>query len=107
MTKAVGDMKACSACKVEKQVSDFNRDKSRSDGLFKYCKPCASAHTKQKWPAKPRRAFASIQDRDRDAQLRRQYGITLQYYRDLLEAQDHSAVSAESRSVMRERGSWW
>lgn len=33
-------MKACSKCKVEKPKSDFNKNKSKKDGLSPQCKPC-------------------------------------------------------------------
>ncbi|NHC02328.1 hypothetical protein G9F31_00825 [Acinetobacter sp. 187] len=33
-------MKKCSCCKVEKDNSDFTKNKSNSDGLEIYCKPC-------------------------------------------------------------------
>lgn len=33
-------MKKCSCCKVEKDKSDFTKNKSNSDGLEIYCKPC-------------------------------------------------------------------
>jgi len=33
-------MKVCTKCKVEKEFSEFNKDKKRKDGLFCYCKVC-------------------------------------------------------------------
>ena len=33
-------MKRCSICKVEKELNEFNKDKSRKDGLMYKCKLC-------------------------------------------------------------------
>lgn len=33
-------MKVCSKCKVEKELTDFNKDKRREDGLFPQCRDC-------------------------------------------------------------------
>jgi hypothetical protein len=33
-------MKTCSKCKIEKSKSEFNKDKSKKDGLLIYCKIC-------------------------------------------------------------------
>lgn len=33
-------MKLCSACGKSKELTEFNRDRSRDDGLYVYCKDC-------------------------------------------------------------------
>lgn len=33
-------MKTCSKCKIEKEVTEFNKDKSKIDGLRPDCKSC-------------------------------------------------------------------
>lgn len=33
-------MKKCSKCNIEKELSEFSKDKSRKDGLTSYCKAC-------------------------------------------------------------------
>jgi hypothetical protein len=46
-------MKTCSKCKVSKEISEFHKNKSRSDGLDRYCRPCrniASAIHKDMYP---------------------------------------------------------
>ncbi len=40
-------MKACPACKAEKPLDDFGKDKVRKDGLNVYCKPCARLQVKK------------------------------------------------------------
>jgi len=43
-------MKTCSKCGVEKELSEFDRDKSRSSGFDHRCKVCASEKNR-KWRA--------------------------------------------------------
>jgi len=44
-------MKVCTKCKIEKELSEFSKDKSRKDKLFPQCKKCAlhyhNTHKKQ------------------------------------------------------------
>lgn len=39
-------MKYCSCCHQKKPLSEFNKDKSRKDGYYIYCRECS--HKKQK-----------------------------------------------------------
>lgn len=42
-------MKICSNCKQEKSIIEFPKDKSRYDGLYPYCKLCASEKEKLRY----------------------------------------------------------
>ena len=42
-------MKICSTCKKEKELVEFSKDKSRSDGLQNKCKECAKQTDKQSY----------------------------------------------------------
>lgn len=39
--------KICTKCKVNKNLINFNKDKTRKDGLSKWCKECLSVYHKQ------------------------------------------------------------
>jgi len=39
-------MKICSKCELSKSIEDFNKDKSRKDGLFPQCKVCKYSGSK-------------------------------------------------------------
>jgi len=39
------DTKECKCCEKEKSLSDYQKDKSRKDGLHPYCKPCKKGKT--------------------------------------------------------------
>lgn len=39
-------MKTCSKCKIEKEESEFYKDKSKKDGLCSYCRICHNERTK-------------------------------------------------------------
>jgi len=64
----VSQGKTCGKCKQEKPLSDFNRNRSRVDGLQDWCHDCHG-------PAV------------RKSQLQRAYGITPEDYDEMYEAQ--------------------
>lgn len=39
-------MKICTKCNVEKELSEFYKDKSKKDGLSSSCKECKTAQNK-------------------------------------------------------------
>ena len=41
MSAAVITFKVCTKCKANKQLSEFNKDKSRKNGVYSYCKICS------------------------------------------------------------------
>jgi len=41
-------MKQCTKCKITKNLSEFSKDKSRSDGYFPHCKACMAAYKRSK-----------------------------------------------------------
>jgi hypothetical protein len=41
-------MKICKKCRIEKELSEFSRDKSMSDGLQKNCKSCRAEYDKKR-----------------------------------------------------------
>lgn len=43
-------MKSCRSCGIEKEVEQFYRRPSNSDGLYSYCKECTLKKSKQKTP---------------------------------------------------------
>lgn len=44
-------MKRCSKCRIDKEESDFRRNRRTADGLQRYCKPCQAAATRA-WAVK-------------------------------------------------------
>lgn len=40
------NLKKCSACKVSKPVEMYGKNKTQSDGLHYYCKPCVNGHVR-------------------------------------------------------------
>ena len=73
-------IKFCSACIEDKLLTEFHKDSSRKDGRRTTCKECANKRGSAYHAANP--------DRARDHQLRRNFGITLVDYVEMLEAQD-------------------
>jgi hypothetical protein len=40
-------MKKCTSCKIEKELTEFNKNKSRKDGLNNICRVCSNARSKK------------------------------------------------------------
>lgn len=45
-------MKVCRRCEIERDISEFSRNKRRPDGYSQWCKPCSAAYLKE-WRARP------------------------------------------------------
>lgn len=71
--------KECNRCQATKPLSSFSPQERGKFGVRATCKSCIS-ESSMRWRDKN-------QDKARDAHLRRQYGITLGQYNDLLVAQ--------------------
>lgn len=41
------DIKICSRCKQEKDISEFNKEKKNKDGLYVYCRDCQHKYYKE------------------------------------------------------------
>lgn len=89
--------KRCPTCGVEKPHGEYGKNKSRSDGLSFYCKPCLRARDAQWRAANPHQAELNrerlsrlrIEDPDRyfDYLYRSKFGISLAEYEALLAGQ--------------------
>lgn len=87
--------KVCFKCKVEKDACSFHADKrNTTTGLYAWCKNCKSKKTAQ-WN---RDNFS----RKRNTELKRNYGITLEDYHKMKEAQNNCcAICGTSGDKLR------
>jgi hypothetical protein len=103
-------MKVCTRCHSQKPLSEFSKDRRRRDGLRQYCKECGVAYSTG-WEAKNRdrrnayrRANPAPSNRG-DARygyhLQARYGLTLDDYADMAEAQDHRCAICGEAGVRR------
>jgi hypothetical protein len=99
-------MKKCSKCKVEKSTDEFSNDSSRKDGLNPYCKPCNKKYKNNYYQEnrekidKNSEAYRKTyykkyfednlpnKEKAREANLKRNYGITIACYDKMLEQQN-------------------
>jgi len=107
-------MKTCSRCQEEKQISEFHKDRQRKDGLYPWCKFCVNKQSsnwarknKEKkaascklWKRNNRERLAfwhkgyqadnkdRIAEYDRQYRLKRKYNLTLEEYNQILSEQD-------------------
>lgn len=51
-------MKTCPKCAVEKLSDDFQKNKSRKDGLHTYCRECSNSMARAKYAANPEPVIA-------------------------------------------------
>lgn len=88
--------KICNKCNIEKELSEFYKDASKLDGLRHDCKTCNKQRV-AKWVENnlPKKLENNKNwkhknpDNARDNYYRRNYGITLNQYNELLEKQNH------------------
>jgi hypothetical protein len=70
--------KLCPKCNIEKDRSDFHRNRIQSDGLKPWCKKCDLDHKKKDY----------MSNNKRNSYLLRKYNISLQEYENLLDKQN-------------------
>ena len=76
-------MKLCTRCEQSKSLSDFNKDRSRPDGLYIHCRSCYRIK-KKRWYSVNREGHARWL---RKSNLKRKFGLTIEQYEDLLRQQ--------------------
>lgn len=116
-------LKVCSKCKIQKPVEAFGKNKSRSDGLYHYCKTCSTAATagyRARNPEKSRLTAAAYREKNpekaraaqaawREAHPERQRASSTAWREanaDKVRA-DHLAWSAANREKRRRWNKIW
>jgi hypothetical protein len=96
--------KVCSTCKIEKEITEFSKDKTEKDGYTYSCKVCRNKRYNE-WASKnkdkvrernakrweTRKAYYQSErgiESSRRAHLKRMFGITLEEYNTMLEEQN-------------------
>ena len=89
--------KTCPACRESKPHADFGKNKSRKDGLSFYCRMCIRASFKKLRDSNPAYVLKNRQrlddlrknepDRYFDYRYRSKFGISLERYREMEQAQ--------------------
>jgi len=72
-------MKKCSKCNTKRSVDLFGKNSRAKDGKQSWCKPCMAEHAKA-----PERKASKAKWK-----LKARYGITVEEYNSMLEAQNH------------------
>ncbi|MEO6089262.1 MAG: endonuclease VII domain-containing protein [Umezawaea sp.] len=88
-------MRQCPKCRAEKALDEFDRDRSRADGLHPYCKQCRKGyHTANREQALARMVLHNLANRDanRDRRYQSRYGVTAAEVDDLRTAQGYRCV---------------
>ena len=74
-------MKTCSKCKIEKSLSEFNKQKRAKDGLHTYCKKCQAEYRK-KWHQDNREKNKESSKRWRKENMERASEYYEKYYQE-------------------------
>jgi hypothetical protein len=81
-------MKYCKKCNTTKPFSDFGKDNNSKDKLNRLCKTCSREQSSNWW--------RNNKSKKRDANLRYEYGITLERFEELKAAQNNSCAVCNS-----------
>jgi hypothetical protein len=88
-------MKKCSKCKIEKEYSAFNKNKSRKDGFQSSCKKC---HSKMMQDYKIK---GLKKQSDRKVNLKRRYGIAQSEYDKMYNFQKGKCALCDAETIGR------
>lgn len=87
-------MHKCSMCKIEKEKTEFFKDSRKKNGIRSHCKDCCQRETKS-WRERNRSEYNSYvaqwraknPDRQHKTEIKRNYGISIEKYNEMLTAQ--------------------
>lgn len=71
-------MKTCTICKSEKELSEFNKNSTRKDGLNNICKTCSQNKSKQYYKKNKQKHVQSIRVRNR-LQVQRNQNFVIRF----------------------------
>lgn len=104
--------RTCYRCSTVKDPDDFPRDRGRPDGRAQYCKPCSAANTikyrtvisPELYRARKKAEFGRNRETYRRHRLKKSFGLTLEEYRDMVEAQGGVCYICKRPEVTDRRG---
>ena len=92
--KNLKKQKLCKKCGLEKEKTDFYKDKQNKDGLGSYCKTCHKENVRKNYKLNPEKILVRTKKWQKDnpekrAKIRRkyQYGISSEEYEHLITLQ--------------------
>ena len=95
MGRRIAPEKKCRRCEVTKPRSEFTKHGVSPNGVHSYCKPCCSEIQKVRYAARPAQASALI---NRRAKLKKTYGITMDDFDSMLDAQEGSCKICRTKT---------
>jgi len=85
-------MKKCSRCKIDKELSEYNKNKSKPDGLQTFCRECAHEKFKDYYESNKDYHKQAIYDR-RDKLKNKSRAFLVDYF------QTHSCVDCQNSDI--------
>jgi hypothetical protein len=86
-------MKKCSKCGIEKPLSEFHKDKARSDGARSSCKLCYSKFHEEYYA----KNIDKVKSKNKKMWLQRKYGLSIKEYELLKNKQDNKCVICQEK----------
>lgn len=74
-------MKVCTKCKIEKELSDFNKNKSKKDGYNNICRVCSNANSKKYYQENKEEHIKTVRLIS-DNNLKNNRRLLFEYYQD-------------------------
>lgn len=90
-------MKICNKCKKEKTIDQFFKDSQRIDGRSYSCKECS----RSKYASRGKEYRKRNPNQRKNSQLKYEFGITLDEYNQMAEAQKGLCAICNQESVKR------
>jgi hypothetical protein len=91
--------KTCTKCSLDKSLDLFPKMKASKDGRNCWCRQCSAEQKRQHYRLNRDKVKAQVKayqtanpDNHRNNQLKRDFGITIEQYREMLEAQNNSCA---------------
>lgn len=104
-------MKKCGKCGETKAPADFYKNRSHKDGLQHWCKTCWKAYGSSEAKKRQVREYrlnsetsAKRRDYHRKWQLATKYGLTLDQFHEMLEAQDFCCAICGAHQLVCHNG---
>ena len=85
-------IKVCTKCNIEKELSEFTKDKHKLDGLSSVCRSCRKEYSRRTYVLYTKKRqdadyYLKNKDRLKNIRLKATYGITIDAYHKLFEEQ--------------------
>ena len=99
-------MKTCPRCKETKPYNEFYKAKERKDGYRSTCKACCFLQHRDWYRKSSTKRRQQTKDEIRASNLKKKYGITIEEYEELVQAQNSTCAICGTDDPGRRLANW-